>query len=123
VIDPADFLNSEGGELDRTDPLNYDLPPVRGWVGDRFHAYEREGETASVWQLDWESAEDAERFAAAYRDLLQHWGASRVEPNTWRIGEDSPFTGAVYVDVDDEAVIIAQAPTTKGLGEVYYRAR
>ncbi len=123
VIEPGQFLNSRMGQLNESDPLNYDLPPVRGWIGDRFHAYEREGETAYVWQLDWASADDAERFAAAYRDLLTHWGGERVADNTWRFSADSPFSGAVYLAVTDEHVVIAKAPTTGELGQVYAGAR
>jgi hypothetical protein len=123
VIEPNRFLNSQLGQLNRTDPLSYDLPPVRGWIGDRFHAYERDGDIAYVWQLDWESDDDADRFAAGYRDLLAHWGGERVADETWRLPEDSPFTGSIYLDVTDEEVVIAKAPTTDGLGEVYAGAR
>lgn len=123
VVEASEFLNSGLFGLDRSDPLNYDLPPVRGWTGDRFQAYERDGEIAYVWRLTWESTDDASRFAGAYRDLLSHWGGERVENTTWQIGADSPFTGSYDVEVDGDTVTVTKAPTESGLDEVYPGAR
>jgi len=123
VVSPQSFLNQRAGQLDERDPLNYDLPPTRGWVGDRFHAYGRDGEVGYVWRLAWESETAAERFAAGYRDLLGHWDGERVGTDTWRVPEESPFTGSIYVDVDGSTVTVAKAPTTGGLSEVYAGAR
>jgi len=123
VVEPGAFLNQRLGQLDERDPLNYDLAATRGWAGDRFHAYERDGDAAAVWRTAWENSTAAERFADGYRDLLAHWDAGRVGANTWRFDEGSPFSGSTYLDVDGSTVTVAKAPTTDGLGDVYAGAR
>jgi len=118
VVQPREFLNTEGGSVNRSDPFNYSLAPTRGWQGDRMHVYERNGETAYVWRLAWESPTDAERFADHYRDLLTHWGGQRVTEGTWVIAEDSPFSDAVSLAVEGDTVTIVNAPDRGALGDV-----
>lgn len=60
---------------------------VAGWGGDRYVAFEREGQQALVWLSVWDSAADAREFAAQYaafvwakhtgRGLVQHIAADR----------------------------------------------
>jgi hypothetical protein len=68
--------------------------------------------------LTWDSPADAERFAAAYRDLLRHWGGSQVGATTWRVADDSPFADAFSLSVDGDAVTVVNAPTTADLPDL-----
>jgi hypothetical protein len=119
VVPAQRFLNIENGSVNRTDPFNYALPAVDGWTGDRFHAYERDGERAYVWRLTWASPGEAREFADSYRELLRHWGGQQVGEGVWRVADDSPFAGAVEVTVDGDTVTLVGAPTQDDLDDVY----
>ena len=125
LVDPREWLNyDEEGNLDSSDPLNYDLPVTDGWEGDRMYVYTNPeagpNQTAYVWRLVWENASEAEEFAAGYRRLLAHWGGSHVagSPNHWRI-DSGPFADSFYVEVNGDTVTIVNAPTREDLGRVY----
>ena len=125
LVDPREWLNyGENGTLDSSDPLNYDLPVTDGWEGDRMYVYTNpeagSNQTAYVWRIAWENASEAEEFAAGYRNLLAHWGGSRVagSPNHWRI-DSGPFADSFYLQVDGDTVTIVNAPSREDLGAVY----
>ncbi|MFC7044408.1 Hvo_1808 family surface protein [Halobacteriaceae archaeon GCM10025711] len=123
VVDPQTFLNVDGetGDINRTDPFNYDFPAVDGWDGDKMYVYENaDGETGYVWRLVWDSPADAEEFAATYRDLLAYWGGERVDgrDDLWRIA-DGPYADAFSVQVDGDTVTIVNAPETDDLQAVH----
>lgn len=118
LITPNDFLNLNDGEVNETDPLNYELAQTQGWRGDRLHVYEQDGEMAYVWRLNWESSAAADRFTEDYHELLGYWGGQRVEGDIWEIGDNSPFTGAYRVTTVDETVTITYAPSQPELTEV-----
>jgi hypothetical protein len=116
VVSPRDFLNLEpGGQLNATDPLNYDLPGTRGWRGDRLEVYERDGETAYVWRLVWDGEAEAEAFAEQYRALLTHWGGEEVAPGTWVLEPESPYADAFRVTVEGDTVTVVNGPTRDDL--------
>jgi hypothetical protein len=116
VVSPRAFLNVEpGGQLNATDPLNYDLPGTRGWRGDRLEVYERNGETAYVWRLVWDGEAEATAFAERYRALLTHWGGQEVSPGTWVLEPESPYADAVRVTVEGDTVTVVNAPTRDDL--------
>ncbi|MEF8886789.1 MAG: Hvo_1808 family surface protein [Haloarculaceae archaeon] len=117
LVAAQDWLNLEGGEVNRTDPLNYDLAITRGWTGDRLHVYRNGDDLAYVWRLAWESPTDAQRFADAYRRLLSYWGGDRVSEGVWVV-EDGPFADAFRVTVDGSRVTVTNAPTRGELDEV-----
>jgi hypothetical protein len=119
VVAPQEFLNLDAGSVNETDPFNYGLPATNGWTGDRMHVYERGDETAYVWRIAWESADEAATFADQYRSLLRHWGGERTSGNTWTIPEDSPFTDAVSLRVDGDTVTIVNAPSQADLNDVH----
>ncbi len=119
VVETGEFLNTNAGGVDRTDPFNYSLAPLRGWQGDRLHVYERDGQTGYVWRLAWESSAEAELFADRYRAVLTHWGGQEVEDGVWVIAEDSPFTGAVALDVEGNTVTVVGAPNRRALADVH----
>jgi hypothetical protein len=47
---------------------------ARGWMGDRFHVYERSptGPVGVIWVSRWETEQDAREFEAAYRAVARH---------------------------------------------------
>lgn len=122
VIEPNEFLNLEGGQINSTDPLNYAIDYADGWDGDRLHIYDTPGddnETAYVWRSVWDSPAEAEEFAAGYRKLLSHWGGERVgSQNHWAVTR-GPFQDAFYIEVEGDTVTIVNAPTESDLGDVY----
>jgi hypothetical protein len=125
VVEPREWLNVDAdGDVNASDPLNYDLSVTNGWDGDRLHVYTSPGagtnETAYVWRLAWDSPAEAEEFAAGYRRLLAHWGGERVSgsPDHWRI-DSGPFADSFYLEVDGDTVSIVNAPSREALGEVY----
>ncbi|MHB9287154.1 Hvo_1808 family surface protein [Halobacteriales archaeon Cl-PHB] len=123
VVRPQAFLNLEGGSVNTTDPLNYGLAPTEGWRGDRLQVYRNGAETGYVWRIVWDDEAAAARFAAAYRDLLAHWGGQRVGADTWKLADSSPFADAVSLEVEGETVTIVNAPTEGDLGSLYEGAR
>jgi len=126
LVTRADFVNfNSSGGIDSSDPFNYAIAESDGWDGDRMHVYqhpEHGNETAYVWKLVWASPAEAEEFARGYRELLAHWGGTRVSENVWRV-ENSPFADAFYLDVTGDTVVVVNAPTEEALGDVYAGAR
>jgi len=118
LVQPFEFLNMEEGEVNQTDPLNYDLESTQGWTGDRLHIYENDTETAYVWRITWESAADAQQFTDTYHELLQYWGGEQMDDETWTIGADGQFTGAYHVNTGGDTVTITNAPSTAALDDV-----
>ncbi|AGB36122.1 Hvo_1808 family surface protein [Natronococcus occultus] len=107
-------------------PYNYSHPATDGWAGDAFRVYEGpDDETAHVWSLSWQSEDDAEAFADAYRELLAANGAEPVDDssaddaNAYRIDDEDAFASAYRVVVADETVEIVGAPTLEDLEDVH----
>jgi hypothetical protein len=123
VVAMDDLLNLGEDGVDATDPIDYDLAPIRGWTGDRLHVYHRDGELAYRWRLTWDSPAAAREFASAYRAVLTHWGGRAVEDGRWSVPADSPFTGAYHVTVRGEAVTVGHAPSPAALADVDPAAR
>ncbi|AZH27029.1 Hvo_1808 family surface protein [Haloplanus aerogenes] len=106
------------------DPYDYDHPASAGWDGDKFYPYVTDesaetGEMGYVWKSVWDTPEDAQEFASAYRATLA--GAGEPVPghaNTWRLPDDHPFNDAFYVSVQGSTVVIVNAPTVGELSEV-----
>ncbi|PSQ61084.1 MAG: hypothetical protein BRD23_00940 [Halobacteriales archaeon SW_9_67_25] len=118
VVESEAFLNRDGSGIDADDPFEYALDPVRGWQGDRLHVYERDGQTGYVWRLVWESPAAAERFVEYYRALVAHWGGDAVREDVYVIEANSPFAGAVAIDVAGDTVTVVGAPDREALGQL-----
>ncbi|MDS0281951.1 Hvo_1808 family surface protein [Haloarcula onubensis] len=119
VVTPARLFNYDGVRPDRADPYNYDLPGTSGWDGGRLHVYAKDGETGYVWRTVWTDERSAERFAAAWEQVVRHWGGERTAGGNWVIAEESPFTDAVAVHVEGDTVTVVNAPTEAELSELY----
>ncbi|WP_276273543.1 Hvo_1808 family surface protein [Haloarcula litorea] len=115
----AVFDYAAGGGLAETDPYDYTLPGTAGWDGGRLHVYTNGTATASVWRTGWDSPAAAAAFAAAWGDVLGHWGGRRVGEHTWTLAGDSPYAGAVAVRVEGDTVTVVNAPSQGGLSEIH----
>ena len=118
VIQPDSFLNTEDGQVNRSDPFEYDIAYTDGWDGDRMHVYEKDGETAYVWKTVWDSPAEAEEFAEGYRELLSHWGAEETDDGVYR-ADDGPYEDSFRLVVEGDTVTIVNAPEESDLGDVY----
>jgi hypothetical protein len=123
VVDREAFRNAGADGLDSTRPYTYDVPYTEGWYGDRLHAYERNGETAHVWNVTFDDAESARVFAEGYGRVAAHWDGERADKpaggTVWTFDELGRFDGAVWIDRDGNAVTVVKAPSVSALGEVY----
>lgn len=119
VLTQQQAINHNKGEMNDTDPYNYDHSPVDGWDGDRLHIYEKSGESAYIWKSRWDSSTDAQEFAGAYRKLLIHYGATKAaaQSSTWVI-DSGPYNDAFAVSVTGDTVTIVNAPTVADLSDV-----
>lgn len=102
------------------EPIEYAHPVVEGWQGDRIVPYRSAGEFGYVWELSWESEDDAEQFAEAYRELLDsHGGLARG--STSYVIPDGPFAGAYRLTVEDDRVLIVNGPDLDSLTGIHER--
>jgi hypothetical protein len=51
-----------------------------GWGGDRFAVYRKGGKTVLLWWTEWDTAADADEFAAAAGHLPRGWSRERLSP-------------------------------------------
>ncbi len=128
VVGYTGHFNFQEGSTDlRTiDPYDYDFPVTEGWDGDRLVPYVTEdsaetGETGYVWEINWDSEDDAAEFVGGYEQLLEYHGAESVEAreNVFRIPEGNGFADAFHVRQDGDTVTIVNAPTVEELGDVH----
>ncbi len=108
------FTNPDKGKYDL---FNYTSTPSDGWANDRLWPYHKGKERGYVWRTKWETKRDATEFRRAYRDLLRGRNATRVGPNTWRIG-DGPFADAFRIDRHGRTVTIVNGPTVGDLNDI-----
>ncbi len=100
-------------------PYNYSAPETDGWAGDTIQVYtDADNRTGHVWELAWESDEDAAAFADAYRELLATNGAQEVADDVYRI-DDEAFAGGYRVTADGNTVEIVGAPTVSELDSIH----
>jgi len=118
VINVSRVGNSGWATDPETAHADYDFAYADGWAGDRLHVYQRGNQTGYVWRIVWDSPEAAAEFHDGYRQLLLHWGGEEVDDGVWRIEDNSPFTDAIRVAVENETVTIVNAPTVDDLGDV-----
>lgn len=120
VVTAPEVVNyGSDGTISGTDPYNYDLAATSGWEGGRMEVYTNGTDGAYVWRTEWSDADDAETFAEAWGDVVDHWGGTRTSDGVWVIEADSPFTDAVAIHVDGDTVTVVNAPTEAQLSELY----
>lgn len=69
---------------------------AEGWDGDRFVAFQRNGEAAFVWATVWDSSRDAEEFLRGYQKILEK-----------KYGGSDPLAGA-YIEQREQKVIVVE---------------
>ena len=120
----ATFNTDEDGFVDSFNPHNYAHPETEGWRGDELYTYTNgDGDSATVWELAWASAADAEPFVEGYEELIDIRGGERVEGhgNTYTFEDGTGFDMAVTMVQDDDRVTIVTAPTVDDLTAVDQR--
>ncbi|MCL7417440.1 MAG: Hvo_1808 family surface protein [Halalkalicoccus sp.] len=122
VIPTDEWFTYEGDEPPAYGMFDYGSRYATGWAGDRLVAYENGDELGYVWQLAWDSPEDAETFAEGFDELLAYWGGEHVEGDTYVI-EEGGYDGAYHVAVEGDTVTITHAPATDALTAVSAEAR
>ena len=124
-IELFEFKTPQRQELKDIGGYNYSHPTSSGYAGDRLLPYVS-GQNASldelgyVWAIQWDTPEDAQQFADAYREVLDYRGADAVEgrQGTFRIPDGEEFADAFYVDVDGDTVTIVNGPTVEDLPQI-----
>jgi hypothetical protein len=127
VVPYSAFFNQDAsGELDPTDPYDYNFTPSNGWDGDKLYPYVTDdsaatNETAFVWKTVWDTDADATEFANGYVTLLEHHGAEPVDDreDTYVLPADSEFDDAYYLYVDGDTVYVVNAPSVDDLDDVF----
>jgi hypothetical protein len=112
--------------INEKDTYNYDHPISDGWEGDKLVPYVPENssdyeETGYVWQINFESGDEADEFLKGYKKLLKYHGAQEVESreNAYRIPDDKEFGDAFAIEQDDGAVTIVNAPSMSQIGNIH----
>jgi len=123
IYSPQEILNvGPDGEVDEFDPLNYNQPETEGWRDDKLYTYRNDdNETATVWEIAWASAGDAQPFIEGYERLIGFRNGERVDgyASTYTFGEDSAFDMALTVVPDGDRVTIVTAPSVEDLTAVH----
>jgi len=113
-------LDSDG-QVDQFDPHEYAHPVTEGWRGDSLYTYVGNGgESATLWELAWNTTEDVETFVDSYEQLVEIRGGEPVEgsPHTFRFDEDSAYDMALALVPDGNRVTVVTAPTVEQLTTV-----
>ena len=97
---------------------NYRHPVSADWGGDKLVPYRNDDEFGYVWELTWDSQDDAEQFYDAYRGLLASYDAQEIGETRYVVPE-GPFADAFRVTRDGRTVRIVNAPELKDLADVY----
>jgi hypothetical protein len=97
---------------------NYSHPATDGWAGDRLQPYRNGERYGYVLATAWDTPGEARQFRAAYLDLLDANGATRVEGEVYRVDE-GPFANAFRVTRGGDRVVVVNAPTVEELDRVH----
>lgn len=97
----------------------YTGPASEGWDGDSLVPYRNDGQYGYVWELAWETPEDAREFREAYLDALGSHDATARGGGVYVVPDSSPFGDAFRVTRDGTRVRIVNAPTVSALDSVH----
>lgn len=56
---------------------------AEGWGGDKFAYYEHEDNYLFIWNITWDSIEDAFEFEASFREMMKRAGVEETDINIW----------------------------------------
>jgi hypothetical protein len=106
------------GVAENDNRREYDHPAVDGWAGDRIVPYQNGDEYGYVWELAWESPEEAEEFADAFRQVLDRNGGLARGKADYVVDAGS-FEGAYRLIVEGDRVTIVGGPDRNALGQIH----
>ncbi|MFC7132915.1 MULTISPECIES: Hvo_1808 family surface protein [Salinibaculum] len=95
----------------------YQHPATDGWAGDALVPYRNGDQYGYVWELAWDTPEDAREFGEAYRELLGRFDATR-DGDVYTVPDSSTFGDAFRVTRDGTRVRIVNAPTVDALSAI-----
>jgi len=108
--------------IDSENPRRYRHPASAGWGGDRLVPYRHEdGEFGYVWNLTWDTREDARDFHETYLALLDSNGGVERGENRYVVADDA-FGDAFRVVLDGRTVRIVNGPTLDSLADIHRAA-
>jgi hypothetical protein len=88
-----------------------------GWGGDSFTYYEKDHEFLFVWNITWDSIQDASEFHQAFRDMLNIAQANPQGINTW-------FTNGRYLtltwDPNTESTMILCSTNQTATDQLFF---
>ncbi|ERG89502.1 MAG: PGF-CTERM archaeal protein-sorting signal [halophilic archaeon J07HX5] len=120
------FETNQQGEIKDIGGYNYSHPAVSGFAGDRLLPYVPDqnasrSEAGYVWELRWDTPDDAQAFRTSYQELLEYRGATEVDQReeTYRIPDEAGFGDAFYLTQQDNTVTIVNAPTVDDLSGIF----
>ncbi|MEF8839425.1 MAG: Hvo_1808 family surface protein [Haloarculaceae archaeon] len=100
------------------DGFDYTSVPSSGWGADRLLLYRNGEQRGYVWHTVWDTPTDAREFETAYRTVLAAYGAELNGNRTWVIPEERAFGDAFFLQRNDTAVRVVNAPTVGTLEEL-----
>ncbi len=105
-------------------PLQLRERDVGGWGGDLVVPYRNgSGGYGYVWEIRWDTEEDASEFAQAYRAALtEEHDASQPRSNVYVVPADDQFNDAFRVVRSGKTVRIVNGPTVSDLDEIHQPA-
>ena len=124
-FDLFEYKTDQREELRDIGGYNYAHPSVSGFAGDRLLPYVPDqnasrSEAGYVWELRWDTSDDAEAFRTSYQELLEYRGATEVDQReeTYRIPDEAEFGDAFYLTQEGNTVTIVNAPTVDDLSGI-----
>jgi len=108
----------ENGVIQASGDDRYSHQVTAGWRGDKLVPYRHGEEFGYVWELEWESADDAATFAEHYRELLDRHDAVERGADAYLV-RDGPFAGAYRVTRTGTSVRIVNGPTVAALSAIH----
>ena len=125
-FDLFEYKTDQQEELQEIGGYNYAHPSVNGFAGDRLLPYVPDqnasrAEAGYVWELRWDTPDDAQAFRTSYQELLEYRGATAVDQrqDTYRIPADAEFGDAFYLTQDGSTVTIVNAPAVDDLSGIF----
>ena len=105
------------GQVNQFNPHEYAHPVTKGWRGDSLYTYAGGDESATLWELAWDTTEDVETFVDSYEQLAEIRGGEPIEgyTHTFRFDEDSAYDMALTLVPDGDRVTVVTAPTVEQL--------
>jgi hypothetical protein len=94
--------------------LSYDHSVSTGLVNDQLTPYQKNDAHGYVWQLAWDSEEDATEFVQTYRAVLRGHGGDRVSETVTKLPAGT-YADTFYVEHNGRNVTIVNGPSQEAV--------